>query len=70
MGNYRYGVIVAVVILNAIVGYFQEFKTENSVRTLKTMVVAKARVIKDGKETEIPSENLVPGDIVLLTSGA
>ena len=64
------GVIVAVVILNAVVGYFQEYKAETSVRALKGMVVAKARVVRDGKEEEIPSEGLVPGDIVLLASGA
>ncbi len=64
------GVIVAVVILNALVGYFQEYKAETSVRALKGMVVAKARVVRDGKEEEIPSEGLVPGDIVLLASGA
>ncbi len=63
------GVIVAVVILNAIVGFFQEYKAETSLRALKRMVVAKARVIRDGKEEEIPSEELVPGDIVLLSSG-
>lgn len=64
------GVIVAVVILNAIVGFFQEYKAETSVRALKNMVVAKARVVRDGREMEIPSEDLVPGDIVLLASGA
>lgn len=64
------GVIVAVVILNAIVGYLQEFKAETSVRALKNMVVAKARVLREGKEEEVPSQDLVPGDIVLLASGA
>jgi magnesium-transporting ATPase (P-type) len=63
------GVILAVVILNATIGYFQEYKAEESVRALKKMVVPKARVIREGKEKEIHSENLVPGDIVLLTSG-
>ncbi len=64
------GVIAAVLILNAIVGYFQEYKAETSIRALKNMVVAKARVVRDGKEAEIPSKDLVPGDIVLLASGA
>ena len=63
------GVIVAVVILNAIVGFFQEYKAETSVKALRNMVVAKARVVRDGKEAEIHSEELVPGDIVLLASG-
>jgi Ca2+-transporting ATPase len=63
------GVIVAVLILNAVIGYFQEYKAETSVRALKGMVVARARVVREGKEKEIPSEHLVPGDIVLLASG-
>ncbi len=63
------GVIVAVLILNSIIGYFQEYKAEQSVRALKKMVVQKARVLRDGKEKEIDSEDLVPGDIVLLSSG-
>jgi len=64
------GVIAAVVILNAIVGFIQEYKAETSVRALKNMVVAKAQVIRDGAKMEIPSEELVPGDIVTLASGA
>ena len=60
------GVIVAILILNAIIGYFQEYKAETSVRALKRMVVPRARVLREGKEKEIPSEDLVPGDIVLI----
>jgi magnesium-transporting ATPase (P-type) len=63
-------VIISVVLLNAAIGYLQEYKAEQSVRALKQMVVPKARVLRDGKEKEIHSEELVPGDIVLLTSGA
>ncbi len=63
------GVILAVVALNAVIGYFQEFKAEESVRALKRMVVPRARVMRDGKEMEINSEDLVPGDIALLSSG-
>jgi len=63
------GVIFAVVVLNAIIGYIQEFKAEESVRALKKMLVPRARVIREGKEKEINSEELVPGDIVLLASG-
>jgi len=63
------GVILAVVLLNAVIGYLQEFKAEESVRALKNLLVAKARVIRDGHEQEIPGTDLVPGDIVLLASG-
>jgi Ca2+-transporting ATPase len=64
------GVIFAVVILNAVIGFIQELKAEESVRALKKMIVPHARVIRGGKEMEIHSEELVPGDIVLLSSGA
>jgi len=64
------GVILAVVVLNAVIGFFQEYRAEESVRALKRMVVPKARVVRDGKEREIDSADLVPGDVVLLASGA
>jgi magnesium-transporting ATPase (P-type) len=64
------GVIVAILLLNAVVGYIQEYKAEKNVRALKKMVVAKARVLRDSKEQEINSEDLVPGDIVFLASGS
>lgn len=63
------GVIVAVLLINALIGYIQEYKAEKNVRALKKLVVAKARVLRDGKELEIDSEDLVPGDIVFLASG-
>ncbi len=63
------GVIFAVVILNSIIGYLQEYKAEQSVRALKKMLVPKAKVLRDGIEKEINSEELVPGDIVILYSG-
>src|SRR3972149_3201606 len=63
------GVIVAILMLNAIIGYIQEYKAESSVKALKSMVVPRARVVREGKEKEIPSEDLVPGDIVVLASG-
>ncbi len=62
-------VIVAIVIINAIIGYIQEYKAEESVRALKKMVVPKARILRNGREKEIHSEDLVPGDVVLLASG-
>jgi len=62
-------VILTVVVLNAVIGYLQEYKAEQSVRSLKQMVVPRARILRDGKEREINSEELVPGDVVLLTSG-
>jgi len=60
------GVILSVLILTAGIGYFQEFKAEESVRALKKMIVPQARVWREGREKEINSEELVPGDIVIL----
>jgi Ca2+-transporting ATPase len=64
------GVIMVVVILNAVIGYIQEFRAERSMRALRKMVVPKARVLRNGKEMDVNSEELVPGDIVLLSSGS
>jgi Ca2+-transporting ATPase len=63
------GVIFAVVLINSVVGYLQEFKAERSARALKKMLVPHARVIRNGKEIEISSEDLVPGDVVRVLSG-
>jgi potassium/sodium efflux P-type ATPase len=62
-------VIVAVVLFNALIGFFQEFKAEKSVMALKQMAAPRARVVRQGREREIPSELLVPGDVVILDSG-
>lgn len=62
-------VITFVVILNAIIGYVQENKAQSAIRSLARMSDPKAHVIREGKEIEIPSRELVPGDIVLLSSG-
>jgi len=63
------GVIAAVLVLNALIGFIQEYKAEKQVQALKKMVVAKARVLREGKEREISGEEVVPGDIVLMASG-
>ncbi len=64
------GVIFFIVVLNAIIGFIQEHKAEESVRALKRMAVPTARVLRTGLEKEIESGKLVPGDIVLIASGA
>jgi len=61
--------IIAILILNATLGFYQEYKAERAIALLKKMAVPKAIVIRSGKELEISSEELVPGDIVLLEAG-
>lgn len=64
------GVIGGVLVLNALIGFIQEYKAEKQVQALKKMVVAKARVLRDGRELEVDSAEVVPGDIVFLASGS
>lgn len=61
--------IGAIVFLNALFGLYQEAKAEASIAALKKMTITKVRVIRDGKEVEIESQYLVPGDIVYLEEG-
>ena len=61
--------IVVIVLLNAAVGVFQEYRAERAVAALREMSAPLARVIRDGSEHEIPSRDLVPGDIILLVAG-
>lgn len=61
--------ILIVIVLNSALGAYQEFKAEKSAAALQKLLKIKARVRRDGTEKEIPAEELVPGDIVLLESG-
>lgn len=62
-------VILLVVIVNAMIGYFQENKAEKALDAIKNMLSLHANVIRDGKRIDIEAEDLVKGDIVLLQSG-
>ncbi|MDP2637643.1 MAG: cation-translocating P-type ATPase [Candidatus Levybacteria bacterium] len=61
--------ISAVLILNAIFGFIQEYRAEKSLEKLKEYVRLTTRVIRDGKETQIPSSEIAPGDIVIISEG-
>jgi P-type Ca2+ transporter type 2C len=61
--------LLAITLLNAVVGLRQEGKAESAMNALKAMVKASARVRRDGTEAEIPAEEVVVGDIVLLAAG-
>lgn len=62
-------IIIAIVILNAIMGVIQEAKAEKSIEALQQMTPPKAKVLRDGVTTEINAEELVPGDIIILEAG-
>ena len=62
-------VIVAIVMLNAILGFVQEYRTERALAALKAMATPTTRVRRDGVETSVPSPGLVPGDLVALEAG-
>ncbi len=61
--------ILAIVILNGILGFVQEWKAEKAIEALEKMLSQKAKVIRDGKQIEIDSKYIVPGDIVVLQIG-
>ena len=62
-------IILLVIFINAIVGTVQESKAEKTLEALKKLSTPKAIVKRDGVSTEIPSENVVPGDIIILDAG-
>jgi Ca2+-transporting ATPase len=61
--------IFAIIILNAFLGFAQEWKAESALKNLKKMLAPRCRVIRDGREMEIDAEHLTPGDHVLLATG-
>lgn len=61
--------ILVVILINAIIGFLMELQARNSMNALKEMDVILSKVIRDGKGQEIPSEKIVPGDIIVLEAG-
>ena len=62
-------VISAVLVLNATIGFFQEYRAEHSIAALMSLVAPRAHVRRGGAQLEVPSDELVPGDVVWLSSG-
>ena len=62
-------IIMAVVLINAVLGVFQESKAEKAIEALQEMSAAQSKVLREGKIVSVPSEELVVGDIVLLEAG-
>ena len=68
-GLVEVGIIVVVVLLNAILGVIQESKAEAAIEALQTMTAATCKVLRDGKLVVLHSDELVPGDVVILEAG-
>ncbi|MEM2262673.1 MAG: HAD-IC family P-type ATPase [Candidatus Bathyarchaeia archaeon] len=62
-------VIGAIVVLNAAVGFVQEYRSEKAMEAMEKMTTPKARVLRNGKEALIPAREVVPGDILILEAG-
>ena len=63
------GIISVLLVLNAVVGFWQEYKADNAIELLKEKLALKARVLRDKKWQEISAKELVPGDIIHISSG-
>ncbi len=61
--------ILAIVILNALLGFFQEYRAERSLEALQELAAPLSKAVRDGILQMIPSEQIVPGDIILLEAG-
>jgi magnesium-transporting ATPase (P-type) len=62
-------VIVAVVLVNALVGFVQEGKAEKALEAMQRLIAPRAAVLRDGARRSVPAANLVPGDVALLEAG-
>jgi H+-transporting ATPase len=64
-----FAIILALLFVNAVVGFWQEYKADNAIELLKQRLALKARVLRDGKWNEIPARDLVPDDVVRVRLG-
>ena len=62
-------VILAIVVINAVVGFLQEYKAERALEALMAMAAPKAKIVRDGQEMTIETKEVVPGDILALEAG-
>ena len=62
-------VIIGIVLVNAILGFIQEYRAEQSLEALRELTAPIARTVRDGVRHEVPAEELVPGDVVIIEAG-
>jgi len=61
--------IIAIIVLNAMLGFIQEFRTEKTMEALKSLTAPAAKVLRSGRHVSIPAEQIVPGDVIILETG-
>jgi len=70
IGNLKDSVVIfLVIVVNGVMGFLQEYRADKAIEVLKAMVQSKVIVIRDGTKKEIPSRELVPGDIIHIEDG-
>jgi len=70
LGDYlEASAIIAIIILSGLLGFFQEYKAEKSMEKLERLFAPIAKVLREGKQKQIPAKEIVPGDIILLEAG-
>lgn len=62
-------VMIGIVVVNAFLGFIQEYKTEKTIEALRSMTALHARALRDGRQVEIAAEDIVPGDVVFVKGG-
>ncbi len=62
-------VIAAVVLVNSIIGFLQEYRAEKAIAALDALVVTEAKVVREGRQRRVPGDQLVAGDVVIVASG-
>ena len=67
--NLDAGAILTIVVINAAIGFVQEFRAQQAVLALRSMTAPHARVMRDGHSTMVPASSVVPGDLLLLEAG-
>ena len=63
------GALAAILIINAVIGFFQEYRAERAVLALRSMTARRARVLRDGHSVMVTAETIVPGDVPVLEAG-